>query len=502
MLNSELKFFLKTFIGTPTVDYKLSDEENKRLFAYLYENCEAGFLEDAEKQLKIKQVFKEYFEPIGYILLKITNDKVLLKVFPYKIEPKDSVNLPLLLDMLADNEDMIEYEYKGNKNQISIPMKLKQKIYRFVNSIDNEEVNKKELVRYAVNQFFELQNHDIVIIRDEHIFVKILDEKYKRKITENEKGTIASRYNGIDEEYLKSLYDDFFENEENRDFFYYTAKLFVQMHLIDNRIDNTTYEKKVFSLIQSIIVEQMNKTYNYDEDFCTGFSGYIFRIHFEEVFGYIVHFILIEMAASNEVIIDFLKYYTLNIIVKDGKKYKVPILETEGGLRWNVISMMSIVKIYIKSKTAVETLKKEIDELEKNMRALYIEGYSPIEYQSFLNKEKDKITQNLIINEQNMEKARTMLKTVKSESRKSILQIEMNKIRDEMKEDQKEKAALIAKTVQKQIIIKFNMLNKRYETAKRQLRREEKILDQNQLSYSAIKQAMVKALISKTVLIG
>ena len=502
MLNSELKFYLKTFIGKPTVDYKLSNENNEKLVAYLNENCDEGSLNDIKKQLKIKQAFKEHFESVGYILFKISNNKIFLKVFPYKIEPKDSVNLPFILEILRKNKNLIEYEYNGNKNQISIPAELKEKIYEFINSIENEEVNKKELVRYAVNEFFELLNHDIVIIRDEHIFVKILDDKYKRKIGENEKGTIAGRYNGINEEYLKSLYDDFFAKEENKSFFYYTAKLFVQEHLLDKKIDNSTYEKKVFSLIQSIIVDQMNNAYNYDEDFCTGFSGYIFRIHFEEVFGHIANFILIEIAASNEYIIEFLRYYSLSIVVKDGKKYKVPELETEGGLRWNVISMMSIVKIYVKSKTAIDALKKEIDELEKNMRELSIEEHSPIEYQNLLNKEKDKITQRLFLNEERMEKFVDALKSIKSEGRKSIIRVEMAKIQEKMKVDQEEKAAITLKAVQKNIIINYNMLNKKYEIATRQLRREEKLLSQNKASYFTIKQVLVKALMSKTLLIA
>ena len=502
MLNSELKFYLKTFIGKPTIDYKLSNEDNEKLVAYLNANCDEGTLNDTEKQLKIKQAFKEHFESVGYILFKISNDKILLKVFPYKIEPKNSINLPYILEILRNNEDLIEYEYNGNENQISIPVKLKEKIYDFINSIDNEEVNKKELVRYAVNEFFELQSHDIVIIRDEHIFVKILDEKYKRNINENEKGTIASRYNGINEEELKSLYADFVAMEENKTFFYYTAKLFVQEHLLNERIDNDTYEKKVFSLIQSIIVDQMNNTYNYDKDFCTGFSGYIFRIHFEEVFEHIVNFILIEIAASNEYIVDFLRYYSLNIVIKDGKKYKVPELETEGGLRWNVISMMSIVKIYIKSKIAIDTLKQEIDELEKNMREFYIQGHSPIEYQNSLDKEKDKITQRLFLNEEKVKSFMDTLKSIKSQGRKSIIRVEVTKLQEKIKTDQNEKAIILSKTVQKDIIIKYNTLNKKREIMTRQLQGERKLLNQNKTSYSTIKQVLKKALISKTVLIA
>ena len=273
MLDSELKIYLKAHFGSPTVDFKLDDDENNKLVAYLNANCEEGCLLDEQNQLMIKQAFKEYFEPVGYILFRVNNGKIGVKVFPYKIKPQDSVNLPFIFEILSNNDDLIEYDYRGSKNQISITKKLKDKIYDFLNNITNEEVNRKELARFAVNEFFKLHDQDIVIIRDDHIFVKMLDEKYKRNVGENEKDTVANRYNGIREEELKSFYDEFFLNEENKNFFYYCAKQFVQTYLLDKKIDNNTYEKKVFSLIQSIIAEQMGNSYNNNEDFCTGFSG-------------------------------------------------------------------------------------------------------------------------------------------------------------------------------------------------------------------------------------
>ncbi|MBU0632979.1 hypothetical protein KKA17_10080 [bacterium] len=501
MLDSELRFYLKANLGKPSVDFKLSDEENEKLFAYLNEHCEDGCLQDAKQQLKIKKAFKEYFESVGYILFKITENKILIKVFPYKIEPKESINLPAILEILSQHKEMIEYNYNGNKNQISIPKKLKEKIYTFINKIDNEEINKKELGRFAVNEFFKLQPHDIVIIKDDQIFIKILDDKYKRDISENDKGTIAGRYNGINEEELKTLYDDFISKEENRSFFYYVAKLFVQTHLLDNKIDNNTYEKKVFSLIQTIIAEQMNNSYNHDQDFCTGFSGYVFRMHFEEVFGHIANLILAEIASSNEYMMDFLKYYSLNIVVMDGKKYKVPELETEGGLKWNVVSMLSIVKIYIKTKTSIDTLKKEADELNKKIKVLYIGNYSPLEYQTYLNKERNDLEQDLLHDAKRLDRVTDTLNSVKNEERKFILKRELHEIKEGIQAKTDEKAKIIAKTVQKSVITEYNSLRKMLDTRVRQIHREEKILEQNKPAYLSIKHALAKALVSKKTIV-
>ena len=177
-------------------------------------------------------------------------------------------------------------------------------------------------------------------------------------------------------------------------------------------------------------------------------------------------------------------------------------METEGVLRWNFISMMSIVKIYIKSKISIDTLKQEIDELEKNMREFYIQGHSPIEYQNSLDKEKDKITQRLFLNEEKVKSFMDTLKSIKSQGRKSIIRVEVTKLQEKIKTDQNEKAIILSKTVQKDIIIKYNTLNKKREIMTRQLQGERKLLNQNKTSYSTIKQVLKKALISKTVLIA
>ena len=502
MLDTELHFFLKTQFGNPSVDFKLSDEDNTKLFEFLQENCEEGCLQDQKNLNKVKQAFREYFEPVGYILFKINEKKILLKVFPYRIEPKDSINLPALLDLLEENKELIEYDYKGNKNQMSLPTKLKNKLFIFVNKIDNEEINKKELVRYAVNEFFKLKSHDIVIIKDQYIFVKKLHVNYKRKIDDQEKDTIANRYNGIKEEELKSLYDDFFSKEENKHFFYYTAKLFVKMYMLDKKIDNYVYEQKVFSLIQGIIADQMNNAYNHDQDFCTGFSGYVFRIHFEEVFAHIAHLMLAEIAASNEYMTNFVKYYSLNVIVLDGKRYKVPELITKSGRKWNVVSMLSIVKIYIKTKKSVDGLKKERDEMDAKIRELYIGNYSPLEYQNNLIKEITEVDHRLIDKRKHLDSVTQSLQSTTDKEKEQFLRKDMMRIKDEIQKEVDERKKLEEKHVPKNVMNQYSAMRKEFDDIVKHLQRDEKILEQNTPSYLSIEHALTKALVSKKTLVG
>lgn len=502
MLDSELKFYLKTHLKPPSIDFEWSEEDNKKLFEYLNENCEEECLLDRQNQLKIKQAFKEYFEPVGYILFKMNGTRIRIKVFAYKIEPKDSVNLPSVLDILESNEKLIEYDYKGKDNQISVPKELKDKIYDFINNITNEEVSRKELARYAVTKFFELQDHDIVIVKEDQIFIKVLNYPYKRQIKEEEKNTVANRYNGINEDELKTLYDEFFAQQQNKNFFYYVAKLFVQVYFLEQKIDNFTYENKRFSLIQSIVSEQLNHAYNNDDDFCTGFAGYIFRIHFQEVFEHIANFILAEIAISNDYMIGFVKYYSSNVIVLEGKRYKVPELETESGLRWNVASILSIVKIYVKTKTSIDRMKKNINELNQDLLELHVEGHPPAEYKKILLKQKEKIEDDIIQDKKKVEKCYDLSDLSNDKNEKAKLQREIRALRDEIEVKREERKSISNKMVKASVINEYNKIRNEIDGIKRQMKRDQRVLEQNEESYISIRHALAKALASKRVLIG
>ena len=396
MLLAKLKIHLKTIIGTPSIDFEWSDEHNENFFSYLNDNLESMAIQDKEIQQTIKQALREHFESVGYILFKMSQTQLRMKIFAYKIEPKDSINLQAIIDIIDKNEDLIEYDYNGKDDLICLQNELTFKLTHFVNKITNEEINKKELLKYAVREAFELKPSDIVIQKNNQIFIKLFNGIKIHEVTESEKNTIANRYNGFDENVLNSFYKNFCLKDENKKFFYSIAEQFVNIYLLEKKIDNLTYEKYVFSFIQSIIIEQLESSFDGEKEFFKGFSGYTFRIHFKDVFENMANLILTEVSASNKHIIEFLKYYSLNVVVVDGKKYKVPEIEAENGLKWSVSSMMSIVKIYIKTEQSIDALLGKKEALQDEIKDLYIHNLSPMEYNNKLNNANSSLKCNIL----------------------------------------------------------------------------------------------------------
>lgn len=498
MIYSKLKIYFKTHLKTPSIDFVWSSDDNTDIYNYLQEQFPNEDLQSEENKLDIKQAFKEYFEPVGYILLTNKDNVIRIKVFPYTVKPEDSVYVDPIIDILEDNESLIEYDYNGKEDLISINRALRDAILEFAQSIENEPVNRKDLVKFAIREAFELEERDIVIIRSDQIIIKMLDELSINDVSDDEKNTIANRFNGINEDDLKSFYDDIFSKEENQDFFYFVAEEFVDINLIENKIDNPTYEKNVFPIIQSIITEQLINNFDYNDEFFKGFSGYIFRIHFKEVFGYIAELILAELSEGNLYIHEFLKYYSLDVVVLNGKKYQVPAIEAENGWKWNVASMMSIVKVYMKADMALVRLEDDMEELNNEIIELNVAGVSPLAYNTDLNKEIDKIKQEISYSVKRLDEC---LDSFSASGDNTKHKNEVRDIRHEIKRLREEKLMFDSKKLGSDIIMKYTDLKRSLDTMIRQETREEKIVEQNSEAFGLIKDALTKALTSKKTLV-
>jgi len=360
------------------------------------------------------------------------------------------------------------------------------------------EIDKKDLLKLVIRQAFELSKNDVVVSKSGQIFIKTFDEKTKQEVREKDVGTVAGRYNGFSEEELEDFHKEFFADEENKNFFELISKKFFQKYFTEEPINNEIYEKYVFSYIKQIIAEQLDSMYDDDNDsFFQGFAGYIFRIHFTEVFEYIADLMLYEIAINNNYIIKFLKYYSLNILVIGGKKYKVPSLETADGLRWNVVSMLSIAKVYTKSKRNLDQFKKEINKIHKEMSQFYVEGLSPNEYNALM---FEKITQfEKEIQKQKLELEKNYdsleLSTDENEDRK--IRREITKIKSRIETMFNQKKEIFNSMISKAKIHQYTNLQKELESLQKEYKKEKKIISQNQKAYMSMRNSLVKALTEK-----
>lgn len=163
----------------------------------------------------------------------------------------------------------------------------------------------KEFLKLIIRLALNLSDSDIVVSRGGKFFIKLFDNTAKKTINEKDKDTAANRYDGINEENLESFYYEFISDRDNKKLFLLIAREFVNIFFHKKKITNLSYEKRVFQYIQAIISKHLTSKYEKNDEFFNGFSGYIFRIHFKEVFEYIADFILDDISASTSYMIEF-----------------------------------------------------------------------------------------------------------------------------------------------------------------------------------------------------
>lgn len=400
--------------------------------------------------------------------------------------------IDFIINILEENENLIEENYNQKENLISIGNTLKTKIF---SSIDGDEKTNKELVRYAVKEAFELEDRDIIVIQKDKIIIKLMDDEETINTAQDEDaGTIASRYNGINEKDLKSFYDDIFSPDEKECFFDSVAETFVRTQLIGRKLDNKNYEHNVFGLIQTIVTNRLTSLFDSHEEFFKGFSGYIFRIHFKEVFDYISELVLIELSKSNPHIMEFLKYYSLRVVILNGKKYQVPEIIDDNGFKWNVASLMPVIKVYIRASQTYDELEVEIEELNSKISKLYISKVSPVAYNQALNTEVKRLTQSI---SEDMSKLDRHLGVLKDKSDDAKVKNEIREIRTNLQNCRQEKERLTLKLLPKKQVTQYTELKRDSDTIVRQIKREELTLQRNEKQFLSIKDALTKALTSK-----
>ncbi len=406
--------------------------------------------------------------------------------------------LDAFVELIENHEADVLYDYKGKENQILLRDSLVTRITTFLSkNIHEEKYSAADLIKAYIRAAFELTGNAVVINKNGNIFIKIIDETVQKKVAEKDKNTVKNRYNGVNEEELKSFYEEFFAEEENKNFFAEIAQEFVHKYFIIKKISNEEYEKNVFSYIHAITLEKLIKIYDNEDGFFLGFAGYLFRIHFKEVFSSISELILDEIAISNRYMMDFLNYYSQDILVIKGIKYKIPHIEADNGLRWTVPSMLSIVKIYTKAKNSIGTLKKEKSLYQKRVQKFYVNGVSPIKNNELLLSEKASTEIEIEHSTRSINILHDKLDITKSEEKKRVLKENILKEEEQLKQLKELKQATLQKVVKQNGLSEYIALQKELDTLNRKLQREKKTLKQNAEAYDSIRSSLVKALISK-----
>ena len=274
------------------------------------------------------------------------------------------------------------------------------------------------------------------------------------------------------------------------------AKSLIEVYFIHAIISNETYEKEIFKIVKKLIIKYLSSSQK-SVEFNIALSIYIFKKQFKLIFEYLSQYLMREVAYSNHGVIDFLKYYSLDIILVDAVKYKVPQIKEEDGPVWNVTSMLSILKTYIKTHKQLEDVDKEIKSLLIRIKSCHIDGLTPIEFNQIIEKKYHNLEQKMQENSSRISILHDSLIISKDEEEIHETNKELKTYQDLRMELREERAVLIKAKIKQMKMFEYEELINRLDLIQKESKAKYKILEQHQDSYTSIKNALMKALISK-----
>ncbi len=400
----------------------------------------------------------------------------------------------ILINLINDNEDLVDFEHKGIKDLTVIHGRLFDDIMSVVENLD-DDLDKKNFIKKAIREAYELEDRDVVLVKQKQIVIKVLQNIQRNEIDES-KPTIANRFNGYAEQDIEKLYEEYFDQNSLNKFIKKISYDVFKYLFVRKQVTNDFYENNIYKIIQNYIAEELVDIEDKNAEFRKGFAGYIFRINFVDVFSHISDKMLESISYRDEYLTQWIKYYNGQVIIKHGRRYEAPSIISLSGQKYNPSAIFGTIAMWFKTRDKINMLKKRLRDIETNLEKLKIDNLSPIEYKNELLQEKAYLDNYI---EEANERIKYLLDKrllTKDENEKYDINDEIQELRIDIKEDRAELED-INFHVNNLDTISTKRLEEDRTRLEKDIIREEKALEQNLKVYKSVQSALVKALTSK-----
>ena len=207
--------------------------------------------------------------------------------------------------------------------------------------------------------------------------------------------------------------------------------------------------------------------------------------------------LLKELAYANTYVINFLNYYSHDILVIGVKKYTVPQIKEEGGPRWNVPSMLGITTTYVKTLDQIKRMQSHLRKLQIQANTYYVEGIAPDLHNREIQKKFKMLEEDIQKNDKTISIIYDYLHILTDTQEIIDTNQELEKAKSIRIELRKIKAQLVKSKVKQIQMLQYQKLMMQCDLIQRDMGPKNTIIAQNESAYLSIKNSLSKALITK-----
>jgi hypothetical protein len=266
-------------------------------------------------------------------------------------------NNSLLIDIFERKSDFSPIEYI-----VSIPEHIRKPILDNFLSLDNNINNARQIIRAQIDRIFELDPKDIIFFLRGKITIR--HYTVPNKLPEG----VDKRFGGESVEVMEAMYNLYFPNgawEHIESIMDEVLEEKLNFSMIDNFTFTRTFIPVFKSMIEIVLLEILKPE---DRPKLEGFTGYVLRQQFHDIFVYTAKNLLLYVENRNKNAETFIKYFVDEVIIDpNGNKIQKYAIVDSKQQRWNFSAILSIMMQYKQVKQKIATQQETILEAQSDL---------------------------------------------------------------------------------------------------------------------------------------
>lgn len=344
MIYKEILRYLQTNYPNKQQLTNFAESDTEKLYTYLKQNFSHDEVLNAKND--IRNAIVEYTKDISKTVVLFRGVELIKITFTPlgKMDLNSSDFKRLVATIKLESERISKLE--NREDIIVIDKELSAKLQQMASMV--EFIDYKDAIRVAVREALDLDSKDAVLFLNNQIYIRQFLTEEKRSTMKSER-----RFGGLPQEELERLKTELYEDSV-MNIFKEVVKELTKTDLNFSKISNEFFEKNAVALLQASVISSLRDRLNYEDEILESFSGYLMRENFIEIHEELAGSLLEKISNGDKNAEKFIKYFTGDIAVIDGEKYRLPEIGDEKSSRWNFSTIKAMTTQYTHSVKQID----------------------------------------------------------------------------------------------------------------------------------------------------
>lgn len=305
------------------------------------------------KRNDIRRAFLDHCSDVGGCMVLFRGlDAIGVKITPLETLGEKTSQFFGLIRTLKEAQNGV-YATSGREDLLVVDEALCQKLWELVRS-HSPAVDGRDAVRRALRKAYGLSGRDAIIFLNRRVYVRLFVEPEKQTY-----GKVERRFGGLPPEELERLKNEIFKDSVASALQEILNGL-LEKELNFSVVTNELYEKGSLLWIQAKIVDHLQGRMDHDREVLEAFAAYLLRENFQMIHEELAQALLEKVMEGDDGAERFIKYYSGDVAVFEGQKYRLPEIIDRTDMRWNFSTIKAVSTQFHRDRAQMESRMEQV----------------------------------------------------------------------------------------------------------------------------------------------